>query len=51
MMDIIYHARFLKEVRNLPKAQQKKLARLLEILAENPYDVRLHTKHLSGELV
>jgi addiction module RelE/StbE family toxin len=51
MVDIVYHTRFLKEVRTLPQVQQKKLARLLAVLAENPYDPRLHTKHLSGELV
>lgn len=51
MVDVVYHTRFLKEARALPQAQQKKLARLLEMLAENPYDPRLHTKHLSGELL
>jgi addiction module RelE/StbE family toxin len=51
MLEIRYHARFLKEVRVLPKPQQVKFARLLEVLAADPYDPRLHTKRLTGELV
>jgi len=51
MVGVVYHARFLKETRTLPKSQQKKLARLIELLADDPYDARLHTKHLSGELI
>ena len=42
---------FLKEVRRLPKAQQEKLAQLFELMTHDPYDSRLHTKHLSAELV
>lgn len=37
MLEIRYHARFLKEVRVLPKPQRVKLAWLLEVLAADPY--------------
>lgn len=51
MLEIVYHSHFLKSARNLPKAQQVKLAVLIEHLQKNPYDPRLHTKHLSSPLI
>ena len=50
MIALVYGERFLQSVRVLPAPQQKKLARLLEALRENPYYPLLHTKRLSGEL-
>lgn len=50
MIRVVYGPRFLKSVRALPKAQQKKLASLLVVLSRNPLDPRLHAKRLSGEL-
>ncbi len=50
MITIIYGDRFLRSVQKLSKKQQTKLAKLLTIIQENPFDSRLHTKHLSGPL-
>jgi mRNA-degrading endonuclease RelE of RelBE toxin-antitoxin system len=50
MMRIVYDPLFLKQVRDLPRAQQQKLARLIAILRDNPYDPRLHTKKLGPPL-
>ncbi|MBI4253101.1 type II toxin-antitoxin system YoeB family toxin [Candidatus Uhrbacteria bacterium] len=49
-MILRYGDHFLKNARALPKPQQKKLARLLEVLEANPYHSLLHTKPLTGEL-
>lgn len=49
-MQIVYDDNFIKEAKKLPSAQQKKLASLLEILSENPFNPLLHTKRLSGQL-
>lgn len=49
-MMLNYSDRFLKNARDLPKIQKRKLARLLEILQGNPYHPLLHTKPLAGEL-
>lgn len=49
-MRLVYDKSFLKSVQRLPKAQQRKLASLLEHLQENPFHPLLHSKHLSGDL-
>ena len=51
MIRVLYTKDFLKQAQALPTAQQNKLAKLLELFAANPYDARLHTKHLSSPLV
>ena len=50
MITLVYGNHFLKSVKKLPKEQQKKLAELLEIIQENPFYSKLHTKSLSGQL-
>jgi addiction module RelE/StbE family toxin len=51
MIDIVFHREFIKDARRLPKAQQRKLAYLIECLRENPYNPLLHTKHLAAPLI
>ncbi|MEK7542639.1 MAG: type II toxin-antitoxin system RelE/ParE family toxin [Patescibacteria group bacterium] len=50
MLTVRYSDSFLKSARKLPKKQQEKLASLVELLSENPFDSQLHTKHLTGKL-
>ncbi len=50
MLHVVYSNHFLKSARVLPLQQQKKLSVLLELLQINPFDYKLHTKALSGEL-
>ncbi len=50
-MIVRYGSHFLKNARLLPKAQRQKLAKLLELLQDNPYHPLLHTKPLTNELV
>lgn len=50
MITLVYGERFLQSARVLPTPQQRKLARLLETLRENPFHPVLHSKRLSGEL-
>lgn len=50
MIRIVYHGSFLQSARQLPGAQQRKLANLTNILRENPFHPLLHTKRLAGEL-
>lgn len=49
-MQIVYDKNFLKAVSGLPKNIQTKLAKLLELLEQNPFHPLLHTKHLSEKL-
>jgi len=49
-MQVTYDKTFLKSVQKIPAAQQRILARKLELLQQNPYDSRLHTKALSTPL-
>ena len=49
-MKLVYHSRFWKQAVKLPDIQRQKLAKLLEILQNNPYDSRLHTKKLRPPL-
>ena len=51
MFEVTYHPSFLKNAGHLPKAQQLKLALLIEKLRRHPYDPLLHTKHLSEPLL
>lgn len=50
MVRVLYSDRFLRSAKILPKTQQKKLAQLLEKVADNPFHGTLHTKPLSGTL-
>jgi mRNA-degrading endonuclease RelE of RelBE toxin-antitoxin system len=50
MIRIEYDSNFEKQASRLEKRLQKKLAALLALMAENPYDSRLHTKPLSEPL-
>jgi mRNA-degrading endonuclease RelE of RelBE toxin-antitoxin system len=50
MIRLVYSDYFLASVKQLPIAQQKKLARLLPLLAENPFHPMLHSKRLAGSL-
>ncbi len=51
MIEIVYSTNFVKSARKLPKAQLRKLVVLTGYLRENPYDPRLHSKHLSSPLI
>ena len=48
--EVIYNEDFLKDVRIFPKRIQNKLSALIELLRENPFDSRLHTKPLGPPL-
>ncbi len=48
--EIFYEKDFLQDSRKLPAECQHKLAGLLEILQDDPFDSRLHTKPLSAPL-
>ena len=48
--DIIYDKDFIKDVRELSVEIRRKLSQLIEILKDNPFDPRLHTKPLSAPL-
>ena len=48
--EIIYDNNFIKDTNKLPAECQYKLADLLEILKEEPFDPRLHTKPLAAPL-
>lgn len=50
MIEILYGSRFWKQARTLPKAQQEKLALLIPLLQNNPFDSLLHTKRLDPPL-
>lgn len=47
MVHIEYDREFEKQAANLDAPLRKKLSILLTLMAENPYDPRLHTKPLS----
>jgi addiction module RelE/StbE family toxin len=47
---IFYTNSFLKSVKKLPNPQKKKLSQLLEILRQQPFHLKLHTKQLTGSL-
>lgn len=48
--EVIYDKGFLKDASDLPAALQKELSELIEILKQNPFDHRLHTKQLGAPL-
>lgn len=48
--DIVYDKDFIKDVCKLPTEYQNKFADLLEILKNDAFDLRLHTKPLSPPL-
>lgn len=48
--EIVYDVDFLKDVRKLPIECRHKLAGLLEVLKNDPFDLLLHTKPLSPPL-
>lgn len=50
MIRLVYHRNFLESAKQLPRAQQEKLAELIALLGENPFHPLLHAKHLSGAL-
>lgn len=50
MIVLVYSNHFLKSAKKLPKLQQDKLAKLLEVLQKNPFNSKLHTKPLVGQL-
>ena len=50
-MHIIYHPNFLKLAERLPIPQQEKLAEIIILLQDNPFNPTLHTKRLNGGLV
>ncbi len=50
MIALVYTNRFLKSARYLEDGHKKKLAGLLEAIRLNPYQSKLHTKSLVGEL-
>lgn len=51
MLNLVYGKSFLKSAKKLPAKQQQKLAGLLELLSDQPFNPSLHTKPLSGGLV
>lgn len=50
MLQVVIGAQFARDVRELPFSIQAHLAERIEILSDNPFDTRLHTKPLSGSL-
>ena len=50
MIEIRFSDRFRRSAQALPQSVLKKLARLITLLVDNPYDPRLHTKPLTGPL-
>lgn len=50
MIEIRYDREFEKQIVKLQPRLRKKLATLLEHMADDPYDPRLHTKPLSEPL-
>ena len=50
MIVLVYSNRFVKNCRCLEGRHQKKLAALFQVLQNNPFEGKLHTKALVGEL-
>jgi addiction module RelE/StbE family toxin len=50
MPALYYGDRFTRSTKKLPLKQKEKLAKLLVLLRQNPFDAKLHTKHLTGKL-
>ena len=49
-MKIVYSSDFVRLTKVTPKPIQRKLANLLEILQNDPFHPKLHTKPLVGKL-
>lgn len=49
-MQVFFSNHFLRSARKLRGREQDALTERVALLAVNPYDPRLHTKALSGEL-
>lgn len=50
MISVYYSGRFIKSAKVLSTQQQNKLVALIELLTQNPFQLKLHTKHLTGKL-
>jgi len=50
MVTVRYGDHFFRSAKKLPRKQQEKLAVLIELLSANPFNPKLHTKHLTGKL-
>ena len=48
--EIVYSAGFFRDTGGLPKEAKHKLAELIEIMTEDAFDPRLHTKPLGAPL-
>ncbi|MBU4332505.1 type II toxin-antitoxin system YoeB family toxin [Patescibacteria group bacterium] len=51
MVKLVYGKKFLKSAKKLPKEQREKLAELLEVFENNPFNPILHSKALARELI
>ena len=51
MVRVYYSDHFKKQVKKLTEKQQVKLARLVVLLKENPFNSQLKTKSLSGKFI
>ena len=49
-MEIVFDKNFISLTKKLPKDIKLKLVEKIELLRNNPFNSKLHTKHLSGEL-
>ena len=50
MAELVFSKQFEQSIKSLPPKVQEKMAGRLEILRVDPFDSRLHTKHLAGKL-
>lgn len=50
MTEVIFDRAFKKQAARLEPHLREKLAALIAVISENPYDPRLHTKRLSEPL-
>ena len=50
MIQVHFDSHFLRQVQKLPQAEQYKFSRLIELLHEDVFDSRLHTKKLGPPL-
>ena len=50
MTRVVFSTNFHRSTERIPAKQDTKLARLLELLQQNPYHPKLHTKVLTGDL-
>ncbi len=50
MLEVVYHPRFLKSVKLLPRERREKIPALIGLLRADPFGPHLHTKRLSEPL-